>query len=161
VTEEKKMVFNPAAGITVVQVISSTIATLKNALDLAKDSKNRELKGEIGKAFDSMNDLRDRILSLDEENRNLKAKLAERDSILGPVLPFGYYYLATDTEQTSPLCPQCWQDKGQKYPLQAEPWNGGRRQRCRCGFIKQETTGPTGPASMARKPYTPPIGRLP
>jgi hypothetical protein len=50
------MIFNSAAGISVVQVIGSTIATLKNARDLARDSKDRELKDVIGEAFDSLLD---------------------------------------------------------------------------------------------------------
>ena len=149
------MIFNPAASATIVQVIGTTIATLRNARDLAKDSKDHELKDVISDAYDSLLDLKERMFALDQENRELKAKLAERDSIVGPILPFGYFYLATDTSKASPLCPQCWQNKDQKYPLQTESWNGGQRRRCHCGFIKQETTGPAGPTTMSRRPHTP------
>jgi len=84
------MILNPATGATVVQVVSSTIATLKNARDLAKDSKDNELKGVIGDAFDSLLDLKERILALDEENRELKAQLATKAFFTNPVSPFGY-----------------------------------------------------------------------
>ncbi len=142
-------------GSGVLSAIGTALSTLKNARDLAKESKDHELKDVISDAYDQLIDLKERMLALDEENRNLKTKLAERDSIVGPILPFGYFYLATDTSKASPLCPHCWQDKDQKYPLQAESWNGGQRRRCcRCGFIKQESTGPAGPTTMSRRPYT-------
>ena len=121
------MIFSPTAGVTVVQVVSSTIATLKNARDLAKDSKDRELKDVIGDAFDSLLDLKERMLALDEENRELKLKLAKKASFTGPLPPFGYVYKEGDTH---PFCPKCFQEKGHEYPLFSEPWDGTVRRSC-------------------------------
>jgi hypothetical protein len=96
------MDFHPATGATVVQVISSAIAALKNARDLAKDSKDRELKEVIGNAFDLLLDPKERMLALDEENRDLKTQLAKKALITGPVPPFGYLYEKTDEAQPAP-----------------------------------------------------------
>ena len=106
------MDIHAAAAATVVQTISSTLATLKNARDLAKDSKDHELKGVIGDAFDALLDLKERILALDEENRELKAKLSKREAIAGPLAPFGYLFKNGDMEH--PLCPNCYQEKGMR-----------------------------------------------
>ncbi len=76
-------------GSGVLSAIGTTLSTLKNARDLAKESKDHELKDVISDAYDRLIDLKERMLALDEENRNLKTKLAERDSIVGPILPFG------------------------------------------------------------------------
>jgi hypothetical protein len=123
------MVFNPAAGATVVQVIGSTIATLKNARDLAKDSKDRELKEVIGDAFDALLNLKERMLALDEENRQLKDQLAIRASFTGPVPPHGYIYANEDESQAHPLCPRCYQEKGHVYPLELQKTYGGNTRR--------------------------------
>jgi hypothetical protein len=56
------MDFHPATGATVVQVMSSAITAPKNARDLAKDSKDCELKEVIGNAFDLLLDLKERML---------------------------------------------------------------------------------------------------
>jgi hypothetical protein len=130
------MVFDPAAGATVVQVISSTIATLKNARDLAKDSKDHELKEVIGNAFDALLDLKERILVLDDENRELKTKLAKKESIIGPVRPFGYVYRTEDSTHQYPLCPQCYQKDGAISYLSAPRLlAGGPRRECNsCPF---------------------------
>jgi hypothetical protein len=124
------MDFHAAAGATVVQTLSSVIAALRNARDLAKDSKDRELKEVIGDAFDSLLDLKERMLALDEENRDLKAKLAKKASITGPVPPFGYLYEKTDEAQQFPLCPRCYQEKLHVYTLVAENWGGATMRSC-------------------------------
>jgi hypothetical protein len=71
-------------GSGVLQAIGTTLSMLKNARDLAKESKNHELKDVISDAFDSLLDLRERMLALDEENRELKLKLAKKRFVLRP-----------------------------------------------------------------------------
>jgi hypothetical protein len=135
------MDFHPATGATVVQVISSAITALKNARDLAKDSKDRELKEVIGNAFDLLLDLKERMLALDEENRDLKTQLAKKALITGPVPPFGYLYEKTDEAQQHPLCPRCYQEKLHVYTLVAEEWDGGTMRRCpNCHWLREEDT---------------------
>lgn len=125
------------AGDTVVQTISSTITALKNARDLAKDSKDRELKEAIGDAFDSLLNLKERILALDEENRELKAQLAMKASFTGPVFPSGYVYAKEDVSQNHPLCPHCYQEKGHVYPLVRRNYGGETRFHCpNCNWMR-------------------------
>jgi hypothetical protein len=132
---EDPMVFNAAAGATVVQVISSTIATLRNARDLAKDSKDRELKEVIGDVFNALLDLKERMLALDDENRQLKEQLAMKASFTGPVPPSGYIYAKEDVSQAHPLCPRCYQEKGHVYPLASRNYGGNSSRHCpNCGL---------------------------
>jgi hypothetical protein len=116
-------------GSGVLQAIGTTLSMLKNARDLAKESKNHELKDVISDAFDSLLDLRERMLALDEENRELKLKLAKKGSFSGPVPPFGYMY--KDGDMQHPFCPKCFQEKGHEYPLSMQSWAGSVRRDCR------------------------------
>jgi rubredoxin len=150
------MDLHPAAGATVVQVISATVATLRNARDLAKDSSNRELKEVIGDAFDSLLDLKERMLALDEENRELKAKLAKKASVTESLLPYGYVYKAEDSAKEHPLCPECYRKHEAIHPLPvATPWGDGTRRRCgTCGWIREEEATGSGSVrlgSMTRR----------
>jgi hypothetical protein len=78
--------------------------------------------------------------SLDEENRQLKSQLAEQNSVIGPIPPFGYFYQASDQSQSHPLCPRCYQEKGHKYPLSSlTRWGSGLRRECAtCNWEKFE-----------------------
>jgi hypothetical protein len=62
----------PQAALTTVQIVSGLAASAKNAVDLAKASSNNELKGAVSELYDSVLDVKGRVLELDEENRNLK-----------------------------------------------------------------------------------------
>jgi hypothetical protein len=94
------------------QLLGTAVSIVKNARDLAKDSSNHELKNVISDAYDAVLNLKEKLLALDEENRQLKAQLAKRDGIVGPVPPYGYVYQASDTGKDHPLCPNCFQEKG-------------------------------------------------
>ena len=116
-------------GSGVLSAIGTTLSTLKNARDLAKESKDHELKDVISDAYDQLIDLKERMLALDEENRDLKLKLAKKASFSGPVPPHGYVYRDGDTEH--PFCPKCFQEKGHEYPLSMQCWDNYVRRDCR------------------------------
>jgi len=94
------------------QLLGIAVSIVKNARDLAKDSSNHELKNVISDAYDAVLNLKEKLLALDEENRQLKAQLAKRGSFIGPVPPNGYVYRADDDHKVHPLCPKCYQEKG-------------------------------------------------
>jgi hypothetical protein len=97
---------------TATQLLGTAVSIVKNARDLAKDSSNHELKTVISDAYDAVLNLKEKLLALDEENRQLKAQLAKRDSLVGPIPPYGYVYRADDKGHDNPMCPKCFQEKG-------------------------------------------------
>jgi len=117
--------------IPVSAVIASVLSSLKNARDLAKDTSNSELRNQISDAYDSLLDLKSRLFEMDDEIRQLKAVLAKKAEMEGPVPPFGYFYKNGDREH--PLCPKCYQSKEptESYLTPAQSWNGGIRRECR------------------------------
>ncbi|MDE3188070.1 MAG: hypothetical protein KGM96_11190 [Acidobacteriota bacterium] len=97
----------PQAALTTVQIVSGLAASAKNAVDLAKSTSNTELKGAVSELYDSVLDVKARVLELDEEVRILKAQLVQRDEIEGPDAKFGYFCFKGKPD--APLCPKCYQ----------------------------------------------------
>jgi hypothetical protein len=97
----------PQAALTTVQIVSGLAASAKNAVDLAKSTSNNELKGAVSELYDSVLDVKARVLELDEEVRSLKAQLVLREEIEGPDAKFGYFHFKSKPNE--PLCPKCYQ----------------------------------------------------
>lgn len=102
----------PQAALTTVQIVSGLAASSKNAVDLAKSTSNNELKGAVSELYDSVLDVKARVLELDEEVRSLKAQLALREEITGPDARFGYFHFKSRPNE--PLCPKCYQSAGSR-----------------------------------------------
>jgi len=98
-----------SAAVTATQMVATVVNTVRAAKELAKDISNHELKDKIGEIYDSLNDLRQRVLDLDEENRALKGEVAKKLDIEGPTPPYGYFYRKDHPQD--PLCPTCYQSK--------------------------------------------------
>lgn len=130
----------PQAALTTVQIVSGLAASAKNAVDLAKATSNNDLKGAVSELYDSVLDVKARVLDLDEENRALRAQLAQREEIVGPDEVNGYFYYKSKPEM--PLCPKCYQTipSNAVYLGPTHSFNGGIRRICRvCGFKHMET----------------------
>lgn len=143
-------------GATTVQLVANVVSTVKAARDLAKETGNHDLKERIGDAYDGLNDLRQRVLDLAEENRQLKAELAKRAGIDGPVPPFGYFFDKRHPDQ--PLCPKCYQSKDGQISFMGplHSWSYGERRVCRmCSYIVWEREPNNHAVITARKPQTP------
>jgi hypothetical protein len=122
--------------VSTVGLVNSAIGAIKSARELAKDTSATELREKIGAAYETLLDLREHALSLDEENRQLKAQLAAKAAYIGPVAPHGYFYEATDAPKQHPLCPTCFQSNPQRIGFmdESKPWNRGIRRECKlCG----------------------------
>jgi hypothetical protein len=141
-------------------LVNNAIGAIKSARDLAKDTSATELKEKIGAAYETLLDLREHALSLDEENRKLKAQLAEKATYVGPVAPHGYFFAASDEQQQHPLCPSCFQAKPQQVGFMdaAKQWNGGVRRSCKlCNkpvYEKPMESATFSVARSRRSPYT-------
>jgi hypothetical protein len=97
----------PPAALTTVQIVSGLAASAKNAYELAKGTSNNELKGAVSELYDSVLDVKARVLEIDEEVRDLRAQLARREEIEGPDAKFGYFHFKSKPDE--PLCPRCYQ----------------------------------------------------
>ena len=119
---------------TTTQIIAGVMSELKNARELATISSNSELKEQLSEAYDGLLHLRERLLDLEDEKRQLKADLVKKAEYEGPVPPFGYFYKNGD--QDNPMCPKCYQSKEarESYMNPLHSWNRGMRRTCRsCG----------------------------
>jgi hypothetical protein len=119
--------------VTTAGLVNNALSSLKSARELAKIASDADLKETIGEAYESLLDLRERVLTLDEENRQLKAQLAAKAAYVGPVAPHGYFYVAEDGQQQHPLCPTCFQSNPQQigFMTDAKRTGGGVRRRCK------------------------------
>jgi hypothetical protein len=122
----------PQAALTTIQIVSGLAASAKNAHELVRSSSDHALKGAVSELYDSVLDVKARVLELDEENRGLKAELVERANYIGPVAPHGYYFQAGRLED--PLCPKCFQSTPRIVAFLEAPYHtevGKYERRCR------------------------------
>ena len=122
----------PPAVLSVASLVSNVLSSAKAAKELAKQSGDAELKERIGELFDSILDVKERVLELDEENRKLREQLAEKTQV-ERTSEFGYYFAQDDPD---PLCPKCYESARKLIHLTAaQRSNGGVVRDCReCSF---------------------------
>lgn len=137
---------------TVGGLVNAAVSTAKTVRDLAKDSSDSKLKNEISSLYDALLDIKAKVLEIDDENRSLKAQLAAKDDIEGPVEPHGYFFHKDKPEK--PICPKCFQSQPQNIVYLQPPhkWNGGQRRDCLvCGFHHMETPMQSGSVAIGRR----------
>ncbi len=141
------MTIVPTVALTTAQVVGGLVASAKNVLDLAKASSDHPLKASVSELYDSVLDVKARVLDLDEENRRLKAELARKENVEGPVEPFGYFF--TKQKPNNPLCPKCYQSQPSQTVFlgSLRKHKGGQLRRCPvCKYGNYEEPPTTGPA---------------
>lgn len=109
------------------------------------------LKASISELYDSLLDVKGRVLDLDEENRSLRAELVSKDSIVRPHEVYGYFYFKDKMEQ--PLCPKCFQSQPRNVvflaPLVTAIEGETYRECAVCHWTKWETPRPPVPRRMS------------
>ena len=151
------MTILPPAVLTAAQLVGNLVSSAKNARDLAKGSSDHELKASLSELYDSMIDVKTRVSELDEENRRLKADLAKKDQVVGPIGEFGYFFHKENSEQ--PLCPKCIQSQPSNAVFLSPPFrrNGGQLRKCPvCSYGNYEEPPTNGRAVIS----SPSIGSL-
>ena len=103
------MTILPSTVLTTTQLVGGLVASPKNALDISEGIFDHALKASISELYDSLLDVKGRVLDLDEENRSLRAELVSKDWIVRPHEVYGYFYFKDKMEQ--PLCPKCFQSQ--------------------------------------------------
>src|SRR5258708_7837861 len=95
----------PPAVLTTAALASNASSAVRNFIDIARQvtgPKSAEVATAAKEVDDSLLVLRRRALELDDENRELRAQLERRASIVRTD-EFGYFY---QTGDPAPLCPK-------------------------------------------------------
>ncbi len=146
----------PQAALTTMQIVSGLAATAKNAYELTKATSNNELEGAVSELYDSVLDVKARVLDLDEENRSLKTQLARREEIEGPDKVNGYFYFKNKQDQ--PLCPKCYQSVSSNvvFLRPVEMVNQAKMRKCsNCDYKHWETKSQTlQPRMISHGPWS-------
>lgn len=100
--------------VSTMALVNSVIGLARNARDLAIQSNNTDVKDAVIGVYDAVLKGKNRVLELDEENRKLREKLAQRESVKYD--PETTYYFKDD-QPDSPFCPTCYDDKDKMIRL--------------------------------------------
>lgn len=130
------MTIDPHGAATVVSLINSALSSVRTAKDLTKQSKDSDLKEQISGIYDAILSMKERVLELDEENRNLRQQLEQRAAIKRSG-EFGYFYQDGDAD---PLCPKCWEGSNKIAHLSAvrQRSSGLKRDCLQCDTVYWE-----------------------
>jgi hypothetical protein len=84
------------------ELISTALAGLRQIKEMAKSSSDSDLKEQVSSVFDDVLELKLKLITLEDENRELKRRLDERAKVRREGR---YFYLEGESE---PLCPNCY-----------------------------------------------------
>jgi hypothetical protein len=127
---------DPLSVVSTMSLISSAISSVKNAKDLAKQSSDTDLKDRISDVYDAILGMKERVLELDQQNRDLREQLTQKASVARNP-EFGYYFVDGDPD---PHCQKCYEGSGKliHFPS-SRPFSEGIRRDCIvCDFTSWE-----------------------
>jgi hypothetical protein len=135
------------------QILSNTLAVLKTVREQAKESKDATLKSHISDLYDSVLSLKEAVMLVTDENRELRRRIEELEKAPETPVPMirqvglvNYYFVGEE----GPYCQPCYDAKSKLVRVTPpEPWSGGQRRHCPvCHAIFQETKGADGPVRL-------------
>lgn len=112
----------PPVVLSTASLLSNVLSSAKNAKELTKDSHDADLKNAVNEVLADVLELRIRLLELDGENRELKAKLAQKEEIIHDDRTSFFFKKG---EPNKPLCPSCYQSPTKQavvYLRQSDNW---------------------------------------
>lgn len=143
---------------TASSLLSNTLNALKAVRERAQSSKDRDLKEDISTLYDSVLALKEAVMLVTDENRELKTenkdlkrRIAELEQPAEKPLPelrqvgaVNYYFVG----EVGPYCQKCYDSGGKLTMLTpVEDWSGGKRRSCLlCGKFFHEQPMDSGPA---------------
>jgi hypothetical protein len=136
------MTIIPPVVLNTAQIVAGAVASARNAVELAKASSSHELKAAVSELYDSLLDVKARVLDLDEENRALRAAATEAAKYVGPIAPHGYFFSVESMED--PLCPKCFQARSRIISFMKAPdyaGNGRYSRQCPICFHTHHDNG--------------------
>lgn len=114
------------------QILSNTLAVLKTVREQSKESKDATLKGHISDLYDSVLSLKEAVMLVTEENRQLRRRIAELETppakpVIKQVGLTNYYFLGDE----GPFCQPCYSVKSKLVPLAPQNrYAGGIGRKC-------------------------------
>jgi len=85
-------------------------------------------KGSTVEAQERIQELRERVITLQEENNSLRERVRELEEAVSTkeslIWDPPYYFLATEAGKDGPYCQHCWDSEGKLIRLQ-QPGRGG------------------------------------
>ena len=110
-------------------LVTTTIVAAQHAYDLAGHSHDADLQQKISEIYDLVLILDRQLGALEEENRELKRQLAERQKVMATRKGvFGYWFKEGETDPLCPVC--CERDDALSYLSQLEHVQEGSRRVC-------------------------------
>ncbi|HZR65859.1 MAG TPA: hypothetical protein VFA85_11970 [Terriglobales bacterium] len=114
------------------QILSSTLAVLKTVRERAKASKDSELKGQISDLYDCVLSLKEAVMLVTDENRELLTRIAalEHPASKPEIKQVGFtnYYFV---DEKGPFCQPCYDVNGKLIPLAPQVrYAGGLGRKC-------------------------------
>jgi len=110
-------------------LVTTTIVAAQHAYDLAGQSHDADLQQKISEIYDLVLILDRQLGALEEENRNLKRQLAERQKVMATRKGvFGYWFKEGETDPLCPVC--CERDDTVSYLSQVQHVPQGSRRVC-------------------------------
>jgi hypothetical protein len=111
----------PAAALSVASLVSNVLSSAKAAKEPAKQSGDAALKEQIGDLIDSIIDVKQRVIELDEENRELRKKLEAKAELKWDT-KLKLYLAEGDPD---PFCTPCWDSKRNQIRVHPTYYTGG------------------------------------
>jgi hypothetical protein len=127
--------------VSTISLVNSLMGSAKNARDLALQSDNADVKDAVIGVYDAILEVKNRVLDIDEENRKLREKLAQRESVIHD--PVTTYYFK-DGKSDSPLCPTCYENNDKMITLPKPHTNASGISRtcnvCRTHYLEEKAS---------------------
>jgi hypothetical protein len=142
-----------AAGVA--SALGTAINTVKNLRETLKSAKDAAVGQAVNAAYQSLIELQESVRELQNENVELRAQLAKKSDLIGPLPPFNYFYKVGDLERERPISPKCLQHEKSIvcYLSDPERWSGGIRRRCNlCDWLNYEEPTKSGSVVARRQP---------
>ena len=140
------------------QLLNNTLSALRSIRERAQTSKDTYLKDEISTFYDSLLSLKEAVILVTDENRELKEKIEKLERPAEMLLPelrqvgaVNYYFVGEE----GPFCQACYDGKGKLTRLSPpEDWNRGVRRQCvLCGEYFYEKKMDVSQRAIRRRPY--------
>ena len=138
------------------QILSNTLSALKVVRERARSSKDNDLKEHISTLYDNLLSLKEAVMQLAQENRELRVKIAELERPprepqpeLRQVGSCNFYFVG----EKGPYCQACYDAEGKLTALSPqESWNRGIRRHCvLCKGVFYEKPMDTSPGFLGRR----------
>lgn len=118
------------------QILASALKSLESLREQAKNSKDAGVKENISKLYDSFLDLKSSLLRVEEENGDLRRKVAELETAEKPEIrqvgETHYYYVG----EKGPYCQPCFNVQNKLIPLMPLKHERGSGSYRRCEVCK-------------------------